>query len=139
MKNIVRWAIAPLVLTATLTTAFMAQANPVQTPLSSPVVVRGNSGGSEAHESCRGFMFPDAPTQVVRVTSAGTSLRFRVEGEGQMALLITGPSNPICIPADGSSGAIEVPGVWQQGAYSVFVGDRANTSNPFTLSIRQGN
>jgi hypothetical protein len=85
-------------------------------------------------------MFSATPNQIVQVTQPATSLRFTVEGSGQMALLITGPGNPICIPAEqGAGSSINVPGVWQQGTYSIFVGDRSNTGSPFTLSITQEN
>lgn len=137
MKRLMNWAIVPTTLALLAITAPIAASNPIQTPLRSPVTVQGNSGGSQSNNSCRGFMFSGTPSQVVRVTESMASLRFRVEGQGQLALLITGPGNPICIPASGN--AINVPGVWQQGSYSVFVGDRPNTSNSFTLSITQEN
>jgi hypothetical protein len=136
MKLRLSWAIAPVALAVVLANASVVSSNPVQTPLASPVVITGNSGGSESNPSCRGFSFPNNPNQVVRVTESAASLRFRVEGSDQFALLITGTGNPICIPASG--GTIEIPGVWQQGTYSVFVGDRSG-SNPFTLSISQEN
>jgi hypothetical protein len=139
MKNLMHWMAAPTALAIALVIAPSAYSNPVQTPLNSTVVVRGNSGGAQSNNSCRGFMFSATPNQVVRVTEPATSLTFAVQGSGQMALLITGPGSPICIPAEQGAGGISVPGVWQQGSYSVFVGDRANAGSAFTLSITQDN
>jgi len=137
MKRQLQNAIALMAIAATFGTMPAAIADPVQTPLQSPVVVTGNSNGSQANNSCRGFQFAGAPTQVVRVTQPNTALRFRVEGSGQLALLVTGASNPMCVPSAGA--VIEVPGVWQPGTYSLFVGNRADSSTPFTLSISQDN
>jgi hypothetical protein len=136
MKRQLQQAIA-LAIAATFGMMPVAMANPVQTPLQSPVVVTGNSNGSQANDSCRGFQFTGTPTQVVRVTQPNTALRFRVEGNGQLALLVTGANNPMCVPSAGS--VIEVPGVWQPGTYSLYVGDRADSSTPFTLSVTQDN
>ena len=138
MKTKFNWAIVPATLTMVLAIAPAAFSQTARTPLSAPIVVRGTSGGSQTHDSCRGFNFSDTPTQVIQVTEPSTALRFNVEGGGQLALLITGPNNPMCIPS-ASGSAINVPGVWQQGTYSVYVGDRPQTSNAFTLSITQGN
>lgn len=137
MKRQLQHAIALMAIAGISGMMPAAMANPVQTPLQSPVVVTGNSNGSQANNSCRGFQFPGAPTQVVRVTQPNTALRFRVEGGGQLALLVTGMDNPMCVPSAGSS--IEVPGVWQPGTYSLFVGDRDSSNSPFTLSISQDN
>jgi hypothetical protein len=117
----------------------LASANPVQTPLRAPVVVSGSTGGSQANDACRGFMFSATPSQVVQVTEPVASLRFRVEGTGQLALLITGMDNPICVPATSDGGVIEVPGVWQQGSYSIYVGDRTGGGHSYQLSIIPGN
>lgn len=139
MRSRINWAIAPTAIALTFAIASTAAyGQTARTPLNSPIVISGNTGGSQSNESCRGFKFPNAPNQVVQVTEAATSLRFSVEGSNQMAVLITGPGNPLCIPAE-SSGTIQVPGVWQQGTYSVFVGDRSNGNTPFTLSITQEN
>lgn len=114
-----------------------AIANPVQTPLASTVVVSGNANGGQAGQC--GYV-PGTPTQVVRVTEDFTSLRFSVQGSGQPTLMVTGGGRTQCVMADRfSQGAIEIPGVWERGTYSVFVGDRAQGSHPFTLSITQGN
>jgi hypothetical protein len=135
MKRPVRWLAIPAALSALFALTPAAQSNPVQTPLATPVTVTGSSGGSQSSQC--GFI-SGSPTQVV-VVSQPTSLRFKLQGQGQPTLLIQGPVNR-CVMADQfSGGVIEVPGVWEQGTYSVFVGDRTQTSHPYTLSITQIN
>jgi hypothetical protein len=130
MKRI-NWMLIPTALATTLAIATAAHGNPIQTPLSSVMTVTGNSGGSQSSQC--GFI-AGAPNQVI-VVNQPTPLRFKVQSQGQPTLWITGPVNR-CVMADNySGGAIEVPGVWQQGTYSVFVGDRTQGSHPFTLSI----
>jgi hypothetical protein len=132
MKNM-NWMTVPTALAATLVMATVAHGNPVQTPLASVVTVTGNSGGSQSSQC--GFISA-TPSQVI-VVGQPTPLRFKVQGQGQPTLWITGPVNR-CVMADNySGGTIEVPAVWQPGTYSVFVGDRAQGSFPFTLSISQ--
>lgn len=135
MKRPVRWLAIPAALAAVFTLAPAAQSNPVQTPLATPVTVTGSSGGSQSSQC--GFI-PGNPSQVV-VVNQPTSLRFKLQGQGQPTLMIQGPVNR-CVMADQfSGGVIDVPGVWEQGTYSVFVGDRTQTSHPYTLSITQIN
>lgn len=131
MKRL-NWMVIPTALAATFAVATVAHSNPIQTPLSAPVTVTGSSGGSQASQC--GFI-SSTPSQVI-VVSQATPLRFKVvQAEGQPTLRITGPVNQ-CAMAEGSAGGtIEIPGVWQPGTYSVFVGDRAQGRYPYTLSI----
>ncbi len=129
MQKINRWMVMLTAAVASVTTATLATAQ-VQTPLSSTVSMSGNSG--QVQSQC-GFI-ADAPAQVVVVTQA-TPLRFKVQSQGQPTLWIKGPVDR-CVMADGfSGGSIEVPGVWEQGTYSVYVGNQAQTAQPYTLSI----
>lgn len=134
MKRRLNWMI-PIGIAALLATALPARSNPIQTPLASPVTVTGSSGGSQASQC--GYL-PGSPSQVV-VVSQPTPLRFRLQGQGQPTLWITGPVNR-CVMADSFSGGnIEIPGVWEQGTYSVYVGDLSQSGHPYTLSITQEN
>lgn len=134
MKRRLSWII-PIGVAALVAAALPARSNPVQTPLASPVTVTGSSGGAEASQC--GYI-PGSPSQVV-VVNQPTPLRFRLQGQGQPTLWITGPVNR-CVMADSfSGGTIEVPGVWEQGTYSVYVGDLGQSSHPYTLSITQEN
>ncbi|MBF2001307.1 MAG: hypothetical protein IGS50_21985 [Synechococcales cyanobacterium C42_A2020_086] len=125
------WMIVPTALAATLAIALAAHSETIQTPLSSTVTVTGTSGGAQPSQC--GFI-SDAPNQVV-VVDQPTPLRFKLQAQGQPTLWIQGPVNR-CVMADSFSGGnIEIPGVWEQGTYSVYVGDMAQSGSPFTLSI----
>lgn len=104
-------------------------------PNSQAVTLNGTSGGSQKGESCVGYV-GNAPNHIIRVT-ADSNLRFKLQGSGEPTLLITGSKGQtLCVQADGlSGGKIEIPGRWTQGNYSVYVGDRAQGRNPYTLSI----
>ncbi|MGJ3247196.1 MAG: hypothetical protein ACFE0I_14130 [Elainellaceae cyanobacterium] len=128
----------PIALAALLALSSVAFGDTVRTPIQSAVTLRGTSGGSQ---SSRCGYIDSQPDHQVQVTEAFTSLRFRVESGGQPTLLIQSQSGQSeCAMADGfSGGSIEIPGVWEQGTYSVYVGDRAGGSHNYTLSIRQQN
>ncbi|MBD1909565.1 MULTISPECIES: hypothetical protein [unclassified Leptolyngbya] len=129
-----KWVSVPASLAMMLTLAGAVYAQ-VQTPINSTVVVRGNSGGSQS-SSC-GFI-PGAPVQTVRVSEQFAALRFEVQSQNTSTLLITGPGgrSQCARASDFSGGAIEVTGVWEQGTYSLFVGERnQGVRNPFTLSV----
>lgn len=132
------WFALPTAIALALGLSGTAIANPIQTPLSTNVVVNGTAAGGQSGQC--GFV-SSTPTQVVRVTEDFTSLRFSVQGSGQPTLMVTGSNGRTqCVMADRfSQGAIEIPGVWERGTYSVFVGDRSQGNHPFTLSITQGN
>jgi hypothetical protein len=138
MKLQTKWMVAPTALLMALAIPAAAYSNPVQTPLGSTVTVNGNSSGATSGQC--GFV-PSNPTQVVQVTEAFTSLRFSVQGAGSPTLMVVGPNGRTqCVMADSfSQGSVEIPGVWEQGTYSVFVGDRNQGSHAYTLSITQEN
>lgn len=131
-----KWLASGLAMATLLGMGSAAYAD-VQTPINSAVVVRGTSGGSQS-SSC-GFIGA-APSQVVRVTESFAALRFRVEGGDSMTLLIQGPNGRNqCVMADSlAGGVIEVTGVWDQGRYTLFVGEQnPSRTNPYTLSVVQ--
>lgn len=135
MKKHFNWMILPTALAMTMAIATSVYSTPVQTPLAAPITISGNSGGSQASQC--GFI-PTEPNQVL-VVAQPSPIRIKLQGQGQPTLWITGPSNR-CVMADAAdNGTIEVPGVWAQGTYSVFVGDMAQGGHPFTLSITQEN
>jgi hypothetical protein len=135
MKRRLTWLAVPTAIASTLAIATSAYSNPIQTPLANPITVTGSSGGGQ--QSQCGFI-ANAPSQVI-VVNEPTPLRFRLQGQGQPTLWITGPVDR-CVMSDGfSGGTIELPGVWEQGTYSVYVGDLNESSHPYTLSITQEN
>ncbi len=125
-----------LMATATvLAVSPVAASQMAQTPIQpNPLIISGLSGG-ERPTSC-GFI-PSNPSQVVSVNKAMANLTFQVTGGGEPTLFISGPNGQtFCIPADsGSGGRINVPGLWEQGNYYLFVGNRQAGNFPFTLSI----
>lgn len=133
MKKMLNWTIIPTALAATfaiITTASTGALAEVQTPLSAAVTVSGSSG--EVQSQC-GF-HAGSPAQVL-VVNQPSPLLFRVQSQGQPTLWIRGPVDR-CVMADATSGGnIEVPGVWQPGTYSVYVGNQAQGGQPYTLSI----
>ena len=110
-----------------------AQAEPIRTPIQNHQV-SGTSGGSR--QSDCGFI--GSPVLQVQVTEPMASLRFRVSGGGAPTLYVTNGQTQDCAMADGlSGGTIELPGVWEQGTYRVFVGDRNGGAHRYQLSVSQ--
>ena len=93
----------------------------------------GTSGGAKKDASCAGFVSAN-PNHVVQVNE-DSNLNFHLDGAASSTLLITGDKGQsFCVQAL-ANGKIEIPGRWNQGRYSVFVGDRNQSSNPYTLLI----
>ncbi|MGB3297149.1 MAG: hypothetical protein WBA76_02690 [Phormidesmis sp.] len=114
-----------------------AQAQSVtRTPLSAPVELTGMSGGREA-SVCGNI--DTAAAQVVQVSEAFASLKFKVQSTGDYTLLINGPNGfSECVFAHNyDGGVIQSPGLLNEGSYRVYVGDRRGESHPYTLSITQ--
>lgn len=135
-----RWSTIPAALAAVLAMGNLAVSQTVAVaPNSQTITLNGTSGGPKKDKSCAGFI-NNAPNHVIQVT-ADANLRFNLVGSGEPTLLITGSQGQtICVQADSMSGGkIEVPGRWTQGKYQVFVGDRAQGRNPYTLSIAPQN
>ncbi|PSB18471.1 hypothetical protein C7B65_15370 [Phormidesmis priestleyi ULC007] len=136
MKSSKRWSVVPTTIAAVLALAGVASSQIVAiSPNSSAVMLNGTSGGTKKDSSCAGFV-ADTPNHTIQVT-ADSNLRFSLKGAGQPTLLITGvKGQAVCVQADSlSGGKIEIPGRWIKGNYSVYVGDRAQGRNPYTLSI----
>jgi hypothetical protein len=126
----------PIAVLLAVAIAPIASAGTTNTPIDSPIVLRGNSSGPQ--ESDCGFI-SNQPNEVVHVTEGLTSLVFTLESQGQPTLLITGPHgfNQCVMANELSGGLIEVPGVWEEGDYALFVGDRAGQEHRYTLTIAQ--
>jgi hypothetical protein len=98
-----------------------------------PITLSGMSGGAKKDASCAGFIAA-TPNHVVQV-SEDSNLSFQLKGAAGSTLLITGDKGQnFCVQAL-SDGKVEIPGRWNRGRYSVFVGDRNQASNRYTLMI----
>ena len=142
MKTHTHWMVAPTILALMLgvTGAAHSKAPVIElTPgfNADPLAVSGKSGGQKATLDCG--KIAAAPNHEIKMTQDFQYLRFSVQSAGQPTLLIEEPGGRrTCVLADGFSGGnIESPGYWKQGSYSIYIGDRAGASNPYTLSITQ--
>lgn len=136
MKSHKRWSVVPTTIAAVLALAGVASGQVVAIAPNSPeVTLSGTSGGAKKDPGCAGFV-AETPNHTIQVT-ADSNLRFSLQGTGQPTLLIRGTKGQtVCVQADSmSNGKIEIPGRWSKGDYLVYVGDRAQVSNPYKLSI----
>ncbi|NES96092.1 MAG: hypothetical protein F6K32_12835 [Desertifilum sp. SIO1I2] len=133
-----RWIAVPILVatglaalgSATTQAQVVLQPNFQPNPQTLSSGVSGGSGGTECGT------LPAAPSAVVQLAADITSMRFIVQGDGQPTLMIQGPQGKSCILSDNlSGGVLEVPGYWEQGTYSLYVGDRAGGSHNYTLSV----
>jgi hypothetical protein len=137
MKTFKYWTVVPAALVMLLSSVGVVLAQPMQiTPgfQPDPLTVTGTSGGTQASKGCG--MIGATPNYVVNLANNFNYLRFTVQGAGQPTLLIQGPNGSSCVQAV-PGGNIEVPGYWEKGSYSIYVGDRAGTQHPYTLTITQ--
>jgi hypothetical protein len=137
MKSFKRWLGVPIAMAIALGTASAAFSQAVAiTPSSQTIQLSGTSGGGKQDsKGCAGSI-ATAPNHVIQVTE-DANLQFTLQSSGEPALLIrSGSGQAFCVPADSySNGKITIPGRWNKGTYSVYVGDRANGQHPYTLSI----
>ena len=135
MKTLARWLAIPVTLAIAVGTAETALSQIIAiTTSSSPIQLSGTSGGSKKDTSCAGYTAPSANHTIQVVEDS--NLSFTLQSSGQPALLIRGESGEFCVPATSDSGGqVTIPGRWTKGKYSIYVGDRANGHNPYTLSI----
>lgn len=136
LMKLARWSAIPTALAAVLAMGSLAVSQTVTIAPNSPdMPLSGTSGGPKKDKSCAGFI-SNTPNHVIQVTE-DANLRFSLTGSKESTLLIMGSQGQrICVQADSmSEGKIEIPGRWTQGRYEVFVGERAQGRNPYTLSI----
>lgn len=137
MKTFKYWTVVPaalVMLLGSIGTVFAQpmQINPGFKP--DPLELKGTSGGSQASKGCG--TIGATPNYVVNLSSNFNYLRFTVQGAGQPTILIQGPNGSSCVQAV-PGGNIEVPGYWEKGSYSIYIGDRAGGQHPYTLTITQ--
>ena len=137
MRTFKKWMVVPAAWMMLLTSIGTAYAQTRQiTPgfEPDPLEFKGTSGGSQASKGCG--MIGAAPNYVVNLANNFNYLRFTVQSPGQPTLLIQGPNGSSCVQAV-PGGNIEVPGYWEKGTYSIYIGDRAGGQHPYTFGITQ--
>lgn len=137
MKTLKKRMVVPAALVMLLTNIGTAYAQTRQiTPgfQPDPLEFNGTSQASQASISCG--MMPAAPNYVVNLTNNFNYLRFTVQSPGQPTLLIKGPNGSSCVQAV-PRGNIEVPGYWEKGTYSIYIGDRVAGQHSYTFGITQ--
>lgn len=139
--KLVNWLVftSALAVSFAVSAATLAQESVVKiTPKSEPdpLVVQGTSGGEKSSD-CGNIA--NAPNQIIQVTESLPFLQMQVQSEGEPTLLIEGPGGRrFCVLADTNAGEKpEISGYWEEGKYSLFVGNRTQGKHPYTLSISQ--
>jgi hypothetical protein len=135
MKVSVGWLLSiPMTVATLLVMSGAALSQSVEIAAGSQTVtLNGTSGGTKKDASCAGFVAKTA-NHIIQVDQ-DSNLNFRLQGTPGSTLLIVGEKGQnFCVQAL-SDGKVEIPGRWNRGKYSIFVGDRNQASNPYTLSI----
>jgi hypothetical protein len=138
MKTIKNWIVIPTALAILLSSVGVARTQTAIAPgfQPDPLVLTGSSGGSKASKGCG--MIKATPNHIITLGDSFKYLRFSLQSAGQPTLLIEGPNGSSCVQADSfSGGAIQAPGYWEKGNYSIYIGDRTGSQHPYTLSITQ--
>lgn len=136
MNTAIRWVIVLASVAGMLASASRGLAQTIAINSgSNPIQVTGMSGGQQKDSSCAGYIAA-TPNHRIEIT-ADSDLKFVLQAAGQPTLLIrSSTGQDFCVPSDSySGGKIEIPGRWSQGTYDIFVGDRNQGQNPYTLSI----
>ena len=139
MKYRGRWSFIPIAMTAMLATPLLpALAAPKLTaPLQGQETITVTPTNQAAPCNAPNTQ-PEAVT--IQVTGGLTSLDFEVSGNGgqpTLRVVNEGNGDETCVTADNLSGSqVELSAAWEDGTYSVYVGDRNGESHTFTLSIR---
>lgn len=98
------------------------------------VTVSGTSGGTSDSGDC-GWVAAE-PNLVLDATEDLLNMRITVQTAGAPTLLIEGPAGRYCIlPETPSGSTLQFSGYGPRGTYNIYVGDRQQTQNPYTLSV----
>lgn len=137
--KILYWLVIPALTAVLSVSSSAALGNPKVVTISpdfqpDPQVL--NSGTSVGSTSISCGNLTSEANVVLELTQDMSSLNFIVQSSGQPVLKIEGPNGSACVAADGfSGGQVKVPGYWQQGSYSIYIGDRVDGNQNYTLSI----
>ncbi|MBW4484723.1 MAG: hypothetical protein KME14_19480 [Tildeniella torsiva UHER 1998/13D] len=134
MKTLIKFLNLPAAaLTLALGTG-VASAQPVaQTPLTQPVQANGSVNPSRP-SNCG--VLGDGAVQILQVNQDFAAVDIAVSGTSGLTLLIQG-SNGFSECHTGGGGAINAPGLLNQGTYSFFIGNSSPTPTSYNLTIRE--
>ncbi|MCC0177259.1 hypothetical protein I4641_09750 [Waterburya agarophytonicola K14] len=104
-------------------------------------IIKGQSGGSIDSQGC-GFI-ASRPNHQMKLNQRVDYMRLTVQSDGgQPTLLVLGPNSgdSFCVLGDEISGLKpEISGVWEEGNYDIYVGDRSGQQHQFVLDISTDN
>ncbi|MEA5451667.1 hypothetical protein VB780_24030 [Leptolyngbya sp. CCNP1308] len=134
MKTLIKLFTLPVAaLTLALGTG-VASAQPVaQTPLSQPVQASGSVNPSRP-SNCGAL--GDGAVQILQVNQDFAAVDIAVSGTSGLTLLIQG-NNGFSECHTGGGGAINAPGLLNQGTYSFFIGNSNQTPTSYNLTISE--
>lgn len=137
IKRFTQIVLTPILLTVGATSSYAQTLEIGKNFNPDPLTLQGQSGGNVKSNDC-GFI-ANQPSQVIEVTERINYMRLTVEAEGgQPTLLVDGPDGRFCVLADAVTGENPaISGVWLQGSYRVYVGDRTGSQSRYTLSVSQ--
>lgn len=102
---------------------------------STPIQLRGTSGGSQKHSGCAGFIAATPNHQVQIKDNANLNFVLTASGGSPTLLIRSSSGQEYCVASDNNSAQVQLPGFWLQGLYSVYVGDRGQAQHGYNLSI----
>lgn len=134
MKTLIKSLTLPAAALALALGAGVAAAQPAaQTPLSQPVQASGSINPSRP-SNCG--VLGDSAVQTLQVSQDFAAVDIAVSGTSGLTLFIQG-NNGFSECHTGGSGAINAPGLLNQGTYSFFIGNSSQTLTSYSLTISE--
>ncbi|MDY6937499.1 MAG: hypothetical protein SWY16_07520 [Cyanobacteriota bacterium] len=130
MKRFTRYFAISVAIAFTFATAQTAVGETLELSpgFTEPTTLDGIAGGTSESSNC-GYI-ADTPNHELVLTEDFDYLRVWVNGTENLTLLVRGPGGEFCAPRDPQQS-----GYWEEGTYSIFVGDRQGMEENYTLSI----
>ena len=133
--------ISTLILSTVLLSTWAQLGTAEASPKSNKDIVKGESGGMVDSQGC-GFI-ANTPNHEINLDRRVDYMRLTVQSAGgQPTLLVLGPNSgdSFCVLGDELSGLKpEISGVWEPGAYKIYIGDRSGSRHQFVLDISTDN
>ncbi|PZV16101.1 MAG: hypothetical protein DCF21_10985 [Leptolyngbya sp.] len=134
MKSLIKAFVLPAAAFTLALGTGVASAQPVaQTPLSQPVQTSGSVNPSRP-SSCG--VLGDGAVQILQVNQDFAAVDIAVSGTSGLTLFIQG-NNGFSECHTGGGGAINAPGLLNQGTYSFFIGNGSQAPTSYNLTIRE--